>query len=379
MSHLFRLRRFLSFVIWIGVLGLLSLGFIACGGTSTDAPSLVDLTPSGPSVGEAPEAVLFCEGDRRTTQFTGTIFNRPPNVATCDPGSITPEAAQFMLDRLNFLRGLHALPPVGLNQAYLEQAQQAALMTLANDTINHNPPSTWRCFTEAGQVGAQSSNLSGGPLLGFGSLPDEIVLARQVDIYLAEPGAMNFTDVGHRRWMLYPQYAEGAFAVAFDPGDGGAFNQANANWVFGFDNERSDPDVGFIAFPERDGYLYRLAGFSGQPLSAYRWSFSVAARGDEADLSNVQILITDTQTGEAIPVFDIREADPAFGLATVTYSVSEVQPNRLYQFDIIGAVIEGQPRTYQYQTTLYECGTVSTEFSSVPTEVNLGAPPNPVD
>lgn len=340
----------------------------------------MDLDPAGPIVGEAPEAAPFCVADRRTQLFAGEIFERTANAATCDPGALTPEAAQFLMDRINFLRSMHALPPVQLNAEYLQDAQQAALITLANDGVDHDPSAGARCFTEAGRRGAQSSNLSGGPLLGFGSLPEEVLLARQVDLYMAEPGANNYVDVGHRRWILYPQYAEGAFGVAVDPADGGSFNQANGNWVLGFDPDLPDPEVGFIAFPERDGYLYRLAGVSGQPLSAYRWSFSVTARGDEADLGGVQIRITDLQTGELVPVADIQEGDPAFGLATVSYSVGQVQPNRPYQFDITGAIVQGELRSYQYRTTLYECGVESTELRQDPTlgdalGGDLGEPP----
>ncbi len=362
--------------------GVMLFPLISCGGGGggSDAPSLVDLSPSGPTVGEIPAAAPFCDGDRRTQLFTGEIFERTSSVATCDPGALTPEAAQFLMDRVNFLRSLHALPPVTLNSDLLLDAQQAALMTLANDGVNHDPPSNFRCFSESGLRGARASNLSGGPLLGFGSLPDELLLTRQVDIYMAEPGLNNFTDVGHRRWMLFPQYSEGAFGIAVDPVDGGSFNQANANWVLSFDPEIPDPEVGFVAFPERDGYLFRLAGFSGQPLSAYRWSFSVTARGDEADLSGVQIRITDLQTGEQVPVSDIQEGDPSFGLATVTYTVGVVQPNREYQFDITGAIVNGELRSYQYRTTLFECGVESTELREDPNfgealDIDLGPPP----
>ncbi len=347
---------------------VVGLCLVACGsGGSTDAPSAMDLNPSGPSVGEVAAAAPFCEGDRRTQLFTGQLYQRPPNVAMCDPGALTPEAAQFMMDRLNFLRSMHALPPVRLNEDFQVQAQQAGLMTIANDTVNHDPPETFRCFTDDGQAGARNSNLAGGPILGFGSLDPAILLTRQVDVYFAEPGVNNFVDVGHRRWMLYPQYAEGGFAIATDPSDGGSFNQANANYVFGFDDELPDPEVGFIAFPERDGYLYRLAGFSGRPLSAYRWSFSVNARGaDEADLSNVQVQIRDLQTGFLVPVFDVQEADPAFGLASVTYSVGEVLPNREYQFNVSGAIVKGELKSYEYRTILYECTTAGAALDDVP-------------
>ncbi len=202
-----------------------------------------------------------------------------------------------------------------LNPQFLEAAQQAALMQVANGTLSHQPPPSWRCFTPAGEAGSRFSNLAVGPILELNGPDPGRVLARQVDIYFAEPGRENFVDVGHRRWNLYPQYAQGAYGIVFDP-RAGRVTQANANWIFGFDESVPDPE--FIAFPEKDGYLYRLEGFSGQPLSAYRWSFSVPSRGGKADLSQALVRITDALTGEPVPVGDLRVGDPAFGLETLT-------------------------------------------------------------
>lgn len=355
--------------VWAGmVLSLLCLFLLAaCGGGEG---SLTAVGP--PPAGELPIAGFLCQLDRQTRSFAGPIYAEQPQAATCNPGRLTPAAAQKMMDRLNFLRLLHELPPVKLNPEFLEAAQQAALMQVANGALSHQPPPSWRCFTPAGEAGSRFGNLAIGPILELNGPDPGRVLARQVDIYFAEPGRENFVDVGHRRWNLYPQYAQGAYGIVFDP-RAGRVTQANANWIFGFDESVPDPE--FIAFPEKDGYLYRLEGFSGQPLSAYRWSFSVPSRGGKADLSQAQVRITDALSGEPVPVGDLRVGDPAFGLETLTYSVGSIQPNRNYTFEISGIRLNGgPPRSYRYTTALYDCDPQTSQRPAPLTE-GLGIPP----
>lgn len=351
--------------LFLGILCLCLL--VACGGGEGSPFSL-----GPPPAGEAPIASLLCQLDRETRTFSGPIYAVPPDAATCNPGRLTAAAAQKMMDRLNFLRLLHLLPPVDLNAEFLQAAQEAALMQVANGTLSHTPPPSWRCFTPAGEEGSRFSNLAIGPILELNGPDPGRILARQVDIYFAEPGVENVVDVGHRRWNLYPQYRQGAYAIVYDP-RAGRVTQANANWIFGFDESVPDPE--FIAFPEKDGYLYRLKGFSNQPLNAYRWSFSVPSRGGASDLSQAQVRITDAQTGDPVPVSNIRVGDPAFGLDTLTYSVGFVQPNRDYDFEISGIRFNGgAPRTYRYRTTLYDCDPIPPLQDLTPAG-RLGVPP----
>jgi hypothetical protein len=300
----------------------------------------------------------LCELDRQTRTFSGQLYLEQPEVATCNPGRLTPEAAQQMMDRLNFLRSLHLLPSVSLDPELLRRAQAAALMQVANNALSHNPPQSWQCYTEAGAMGSQMGSLAIGPILGLDRQEDlGQLLARQVDIYFAEPGLENYVDVGHRRWNLFPRYAQGAYGLVFDP-RAGAVTQASSNWLFSFDDSITNPE--YISFPERDGYLYRLEGFSSQPLTAYRWSFSVPTVGGQSDLSQAQIQITDAETGQIAFVRDIRVGDPAFGLETISYSVAGILPNRDYDFVISGIRVAGAPpRTYRFSTALYDCDPVT--------------------
>lgn len=162
------------------------------------------------------------------------------------------------------------------------------------------------------------------------------LLARQVDIYLAEPGPENRVDVGHHRWNLFPPYAQGSYGLVYDPG-AGSVTQANSNWLFSFDDSLPSPDL--ISFPERNGYLYRLEGLSRLPLHTYRWSFSVPTVGGQSDLSQAQIHSTDP----AIFVSDIQVGGPACDWETVSYSVGAILPNRDYTFEISQIRVAGSP------------------------------------
>ncbi len=315
-------------------------------------------------------AQLLCQLDRATRAFSGQLYLVQPDVATCNPGRLSPQAAQFMMDRLNFLRRLHLLPPVTLDPVLLDRAQQAALMQVANDALSHDPPPTWRCYTEAGAMGSRMGSLAIGPILELDRQADlGQLLARQVDIYFAEPGPENRVDVGHRRWNLFPPYAQGSYGLVYDP-LAGRVTQANSNWLFSFDDSVPNPD--FISFPERDGYLYRLEGFSRLPLNAYRWSFSIPTVGGQSDLSQAQIRITDRETGQSIPVSDIQVGDPAYGWETVSYSVGAISPNQDYNFEISQIRVAGSPpRTYRFSTALYDCDPVSSSVTP-PTDPSVG-------
>ncbi len=55
-----------------------------------------------PRAGEVPIASFLCRLDRQTRSFTGPIYAEQPQVATCNPGRLTPAAAQKMMDRVNY-------------------------------------------------------------------------------------------------------------------------------------------------------------------------------------------------------------------------------------------------------------------------------------
>ncbi len=111
------------------------------------------------------------------------------NVDSCMAGDISADGRENALRLFNLYRWLADLPAVTTDATRNRQAQACALLMRANPgMLSHNPPNTWRCWTQDGADGASSSNISSGPGVAA------------ADGYMIDNG--NETTIGHRRWIL---------------------------------------------------------------------------------------------------------------------------------------------------------------------------------
>ena len=182
------------------------------------------------------------------------------SVASCASGSVSAGYQAAVLRRINYFRAMAGLPTVQLDTTLSTKAGQAALMMVANNTLSHDPPSTWLCYTADGAEAAARSNL----FLGR-SGPEAI------DGYIEDAGAANLT-AGHRRWLLHPPTAR--------MGMGDIPGQANALWVVGGAGGAVVPRDGYVAWPPK-GYVPRSLVFP-------RWSFALVG----ADLAAASVSVT---------------------------------------------------------------------------------------
>jgi hypothetical protein len=121
----------------------------------------------------------------------------PPWIAgtgECDVGTMPREAIDDTLVRIALFRWLAGLPPVGYNPADHDALMQAAAIMNANRSLNHSPPSDWRCWTAEGASAAGRANLA----LGSPSS------AASIDLYMQDPCWESVCSLGHRRWLLNP-------------------------------------------------------------------------------------------------------------------------------------------------------------------------------
>lgn len=146
------------------------------GSASAGAPPVGDRTP---------ETVCARWNADRADMSEGTWSG---NVASCAVGDISAAGRANALRLYNLYRWLTDLPPVTTDPERDQMAQACALMMEANNSLSHNPPMSWQCWSEIGAEGASSSNISGGP--GVSS----------ADAYMIDAG--NATTIGHRRWIL---------------------------------------------------------------------------------------------------------------------------------------------------------------------------------
>jgi uncharacterized protein YkwD len=119
------------------------------------------------------------------------------SVSGCDEGSISPQAQDATETAVNFMRELSGLSPVSFTSNYSAKAQDAALAYLANQSLSHEIPTTWRCYSRDAKTAGLKSNIAyGTPVAG-----PKAILG-----YMEDPGSGN-TAVGHRRWVLNPKAA----------------------------------------------------------------------------------------------------------------------------------------------------------------------------
>jgi len=122
-----------------------------------------------------------CERDLSPAIWSG-------DAAKCAPGTIDPEVRARALRFVNFHRYLADLPPLAIEPSWEPAAAECALLAHANGKLSHDPPKSWRCWSE---LGAKTSAVS---------LVANRSASAAMEAYFEDPG--NETTMVHRRWLL---------------------------------------------------------------------------------------------------------------------------------------------------------------------------------
>jgi len=158
--------------------------------TATTSTARPDASSSdvGGEVGGAPsdEVAAVCERwlADRAQSAEGTWTG---STASCDPGDVLEPSRTNTLIQVNLYRWLAGLPPVTADPDKNAAAQACALVMHANNSIEHDVPTSWRCRDASGVEAAGLSNLATTPGV------------QAVDLYMTDEGVDN---LGHRRWIL---------------------------------------------------------------------------------------------------------------------------------------------------------------------------------
>jgi hypothetical protein len=191
------------------------------------------------------------------TSSQGVAMNSTAVTTNCFPGTNATAFQNATLRRINWLRAMGGVPAViTFNSNESTQDQAGALMMSANNALQHTGiPPTWSCFSIAGTNAAANSNLAIGS-----DGPDAITS------YIWDFGANN-TEVGHRRWILYPQTQ--VMAAGDVPAESG-FSPANATWIFDANlfGPRPATTKPYVAWPPE--------GFTPYALAFPQWSFALS-------------------------------------------------------------------------------------------------------
>lgn len=246
-------------------------------------------------------------------------------VSTCAAGTISADAHAAALTTVNYYRSMLGLSPARLDTGYDKQAQAAALMMQAAQKLDHNPDSSWKCYTADGKAGAGSSNLA----LGWGT-PGAAVA-----------GYMDDSDVdslGHRRWVMNP--------TTTVMGIGHAVN-ANALKVFGTLGAASGTAPEHISWPDKDYVPAQLVP------DGTTWSYST---GDPTvDLRAASVTVT--KDGVNLPV-TTNHLQQGFGPDTISFTPRTGYTggsDQTFVVTVSGRTRAGSPLpSYTYRTTLFD-------------------------
>ena len=259
------------------------------------------------------------------------------DIANCNAGATTVEYKNAVLLRVNFFRALAGVPAwISFDSVYSDQNQQAALMMSANGALSHSPPPTWLCYGNIGANAAASSNLAIGA-----------AGAEAIDLYMEDSGANN-RDVGHRRWILYPQtqvMGTGDVTPATD------YPEANSLWVFDnhFADTRPRTRDDFVAWPP--------AGYIPYSLVYRRWSFT----WPNADFSDASVRME--RDGETIGI-TLEPLATGFGENTLAWrpelgfdangAFPAPEQDARYGVTLDHVVIDGAERSFSYEVVVFD-------------------------
>lgn len=245
--------------------------------------------------------------------------------AGCNPGTVSQESHNKVVQRINYFRRLVGLPDnVTLNSDNSAKCQEAALIMKANNQLNHYPPSSWTCWTDAGYEGAGNSNIA----LGFHS-------TAAVAAYIDDFGANN-KPVGHRRWLLYSK--------GLVMGHGSTDN-TNAIWVMQSGGSTPSDLPEFIAYPPK--------GYVPAPLIYDRWSFGIPG----ADFSNATITMKDPANAN-VSCNVTSKSDTGMGDNTIVWEPADVNTSSdtdvTYTVTVGGVKIGADTKSYTYSVTIIQ-------------------------
>lgn len=296
----------------------------------TPTPTRTPTPPSDPLTVNPQDRAASLEFYRRVYLASeGTVIGWTGNQADCNAGTTAAAFRDAVTLRINYYRAMAGVPPLnGQSPAYVRKAQQAALMQSVNRSLNHDPPTSWQCYTAEGDEASRRSNLClgrNGPAA--------------IDGYMADPGSNN-TPAGHRRWILYPQTrVMGSGDVAATSG----YMAANALWAW--DDRFGDPRP-----PTREEYVaWPPPGYTPHRVVSPRWSFAYAG----ADLRTATVDVRRNGQNVGVTVHPVANG---YGENTLVWDVDadlSPGPDTAYDVTVRDVRIGGVARDFAYRVIVF--------------------------
>jgi uncharacterized protein YkwD len=129
-----------------------------------------------------------------------SIYTVQPSITNCTAGALTATEKSKILSKINQIRKIHKLSLLSWEDLGDNEANQATLICASNGILDHQPASTYACYTQAGYNGANTSNLH----LGFSSIEYLGDSEDAIIGWLIDDMSASGDELGHRRAIINP-------------------------------------------------------------------------------------------------------------------------------------------------------------------------------
>lgn len=275
------------------------------------------------------------------------FYDVVPDIATCKEGSLKDSEKQKVLNLVNKIRSIHGLKPVTYNYTKDIYVQKSALLSAANEQLNHTPPSSWKCYSADGATGAQNSNLHIAWAYGSSWSPTE----SSINSWMIDE---NVDVCGHRRWIIDPFLK----FIAIGRVDGASVQNQQFNvtgmsiYVIDADKQNiTDWQSDFVAYPYQNyptDMVYTKANKS--------WFFSFTAIFDKSNYwnnqkvsyANATIEIKNEQN-QIIPTSEVSGNNEGYGVPNLLkWKIPSVQKEVKYTVNIKNVDVNGTKKDFTY-------------------------------
>jgi uncharacterized protein YkwD len=278
------------------------------------------------------------------------IYDNLPNPQQCVSGSVKNSEKLKILQYVNFIRSLHGLDPLQYDPAGDVKSQDAALMCVANNNLDHQPPSSWFCYTQDGFDGANKSSLYINWNNGAVIDSKQSIMNWMID--------NNVPQLGHRFSIIQPHLTKFSFGrCEGKPKVNSQFSNTIVMVYKYLDNLESEltipVTVDFVGYPQgeypkelvkKDWYLSFTA-----VTDKYRWFNS------KADYSTVQIEVLDSKNQKMmITDTSSRWASSAGVMNIFQWKMPDMKDYEEYTVNIKNVKIGVQTRDYNYKFKLVD-------------------------
>ncbi len=246
------------------------------------------------------------------------------SVDSCQAGSSASSFDTGTVEAINWFRRMAGLNNVSEDPSQSTNAQRAALMMQAENSLSHSPTQGWDCYSAAGARAAGVSNLTLGASGTLGVLGQ-----------IEDPGASNEA-LGHRRWLLFPELVT--------VGVGNTSRAGTVQVINDFGPRASETQ--WVAWPP--------AGFVPDDVIYDRWSLSFAGTGS-VDFSQARVNVFENGRSMRVDVLPVINGfgDPAIGFE-VPGANPQAAGDTVYRVEVSNVVINGRSVDRSYSVTAFD-------------------------